>query len=96
MEGIGLALRRGYPAVDDLRQEAESELLPSPIFGGGQGSGSVRMPCQPSCLGIKESARWFSVFYDHIPREGNHLATDEQVGEEPMPRLDAGEIRQER
>ncbi len=33
--------------------------------------------------------RWFAVFYDHIPREGNHLATDEQVGQSICSRLDA-------
>ena len=40
-----------------------------------------------SHLSIKESAevRWLPVFNDRIPIGGNHLATDEQVGEEPMP-----------
>jgi hypothetical protein len=37
-----------------------------------------------------QAVRWFAVFHDHIPKLGNHLATDQQVGEGAMPRLDAG------
>jgi hypothetical protein len=44
-----------------------------------------------SHLSIKESAevRWLPVFNDRIPIGGNHLATDEQVGQSIRSRLDA-------